>query len=98
MSVSTAKPNKLDDLIRVARKPHDLMGQKVEGVLASQVSVDRERNTVVVWVTLEKREPLYVYLASEEGKRDHEGEESLSEIIESFAMYEMTPISGKGIE
>lgn len=95
VSVSTAKPGKLDDLVRVASRPNELMGQKVEGVVARQVAVDRQRNAVVVWSTFLQKEPLYSYLASDEGKRDHGGDEDLSEIIDTFEMYEMTPVSGQ---
>ena len=95
VSVSTAKPGKLDELVRVASRPNELMGQKVEGVVARQVAVDRQRNAVVVWATFAQKEPLYAYLASEEGKRDHGEDEDLSEIIDTFEMYEMTPISGQ---
>lgn len=95
VSISTAKPGRLDDLVRVASRPNELMGQKVEGVVARQVAVDRERNAVVVWATFAQKEPLYAYLSSEEGRRDHEDGEDLSEIIDTFEMYEMTPVSGQ---
>ncbi len=95
VSVSTAKPGKLDDLIRAASRPNEIMGQRVEGVIGRQVAVDRERNTVVVWSTFEQREPLYTYLSSEQGKLDHAGGEDLEAIIETFEMYEMTPVSGQ---
>lgn len=95
VSVSTAKPGRLDDLVRVASRPNELMGQKVDGVVARQVAVDRERNAVVVWATFEEKEPLYAYLASDEGKRDHGEDEDLSQIIDTFEMYEMTPVSGQ---
>lgn len=95
VSVSTAKPGRLDDLVRVASRPNELLGEKVEGVVARQVSVDRERNAVVVWATFAQKEPLYAYLASDEGKRDHVGDEDLAEIIDTFEMYEMTPVSGQ---
>ena len=95
VSISTAKPGKLEDLIRVARRPNELLDQRIEGVIGRQVAVDRQRNAVVVWTTLAQKEPLYDYLASEEGKKDHGEEENLSEIIETFEMYEMTPVSGR---
>jgi hypothetical protein len=95
VSVSTAKPGKLDDLVRVASRPNELIGQKVDGVVARQVAVDRQRNAVVVWATFEQKEPLYTYLASDEGKRDHGEDEDLSGIIDTFEMYEMTPVSGQ---
>lgn len=95
VSVSTAKPGRLDDLVRVASRPNELMGQKVEGVVARQVAVDRARNAVVVWSTFERKEPLYAYLASDEGRRDHGEGENLADIIDTFEMYEMTPVSGQ---
>lgn len=95
VSVSTARPGKLDDLVRVASRPNELMGQKVEGVIARQVAVDPQRNAVVVWATFADKEPLYAYLATEEGRQDHADGEELSEIIERFEMYEMTPVSGQ---
>ena len=95
VSVSTAKPGKLDDLVRVASRPNEIMGQKVEGVVGRQVAVDRQRNAVVVWATFAQKEPLYAYLASEEGRRDHGEDQDLSETIDTFQMYEMTPVSGQ---
>lgn len=95
VSVSTAKPGRLDDLVRVASRPNELMGQKVEGIVARQVAVDQQRNAVVVWATFAEKEPLYAYLASDEGQRDHVGDDDLSEIIDTFTMYEMTPVSGQ---
>ena len=35
------------------------MDGKVDGLIARQVSVDRDRNTVVVWVTFDRKESLY---------------------------------------
>lgn len=95
VSVSTAKPGQLEELVRVASRPNELMGQKVAGVVARQVAVDRQRNAVVVWATLEDKEPLYAYLASEEGRRDHGEGDDLSAILETFEMYEMTPVCGQ---
>lgn len=95
VSVSTAKPGMLDALVRVASRPNERMGQKVAGIIARQVAVDRQRNAVVVWATFAEKEPLYEYLASEEGQRDHTGDEDLSEIIDTFEMYEMTPVCGQ---
>lgn len=93
--MSTAKPGKLEDLIRVSSRPSELMDDKIDGVIARQVSVDRERNAVVVWVTFDKKESLYDYLATEEGEQDHVGDEDLSAIIETFEMYDLTPINGR---
>ena len=94
VSVSTAKPGRLEDLIRITRTPGELMDQKLDGVIARQVGVDRDRNSVVVWVTFDRKETLYEYLATEEGKADH-GEEDpeMAEIIESFEMYDLAPVS-----
>jgi hypothetical protein len=55
VSVSTAKPGRLDDLARLASEPSEKMEGNVPGMLARQVSVDRDRNTVVVWVTFARR-------------------------------------------
>ena len=68
VSVSTAKPGRLDDLVDLASKPSEKMEGKVPGMLARQVSVDRDRNTVVVWVTFSDRSDLYDYLATEKAK------------------------------
>lgn len=95
VSVSTAKPGRLDDLCRVSSAPSERMDAKVPGLIARQVGVDRERNTVVVWTTFDSRETLYDYLATAEGQRDHVGDEPLDEIIDTFAMYDLTPISGR---
>jgi hypothetical protein len=92
VSVSTAKPGRLDDLCDLARGPAERMEGKVPGLLARQVSVDRDRNTVVVWVTFDRKESLYDFLASEEGKRDH-GEGDDMSCIETFAMYDLVPVS-----
>ena len=93
VSVSTAKPGRLDDLCRVARAPTDRMIGRVPGLLARQVSVDRARNAVVVWATFDEKATLYDFLATEQGQQDHVGEEPLDEIIASFEMYELTPVS-----
>lgn len=94
VSVSTAKPGRLDDLCRVARAPTDRMVGRVAGMLARQVSVDRERNAVVVWATFDDKATLYDYLATEQGRQDHVGDEPLDEIIASFEMYDLTPLDG----
>ena len=59
VSISTAKPGKLDDLIRITKGPTMKMDKKSDGLLAYQVSVDKERNSVVVWATYDKKETLY---------------------------------------
>ena len=95
VSVSTAKPGKLEDLIRIAKAPSEKMDKKLEGVIARQVGVDRERNSVVVWVTLDKKETLYNYLETAQGKDDHGENEDMESIIESFVMYDLEPVSGR---
>ena len=69
------------------------MDGKVPGLIARQVGVDRERNAVVVWVTFDRKESLYGYLQSEEGRRDHE--EGDMSCIASFEMYDLEPIGGR---
>lgn len=95
VSVSTAKPGKLDDLIRITKAPSEKMDLHVDGLIARQVGVDRERNTVIVWVTLDKKETLYNYLETAQGKDDHGEEDEMTAIIESFVMYDLEPISGR---
>ena len=96
VSVSTAKPGRLDDLVRIASRPSEMMDAKLDGVIARQVGVDRERNAVVVWVTFDSKETLYDYLATAEGKDDHgENDEDMEAIIATFAMYDLAPVSGR---
>ena len=95
VSVSTAKPGRLDDLVALARTPSERMEGKVPGMLARQVSVDRDRSTVVVWVTFADRSDLYDHLASEEGRTDHGEDQEMADIIETFEMYDLTPVSGR---
>ncbi|MHA1560236.1 MAG: hypothetical protein ACTSWI_06145 [Alphaproteobacteria bacterium] len=72
------------------------MDEKLEGVIARQVGVDRDRNTVVVWVTFDKKETLYDYLATEGGKQDHgEDDAEMNDIVETFVMYDLDPVSGR---
>lgn len=92
VSISTAKPGRLDELCRLTRGPSERMEGKVPGMLARQVSVDRERNAVVVWVTFDDKASLYDFLATEEGRQDHGEEEDMS-CIESFTMYDLVPFS-----
>ncbi len=75
------------------------MDGKVPGLLARQIGVDRERNTVVVWVTFDSKETLYDHLASEQGKQDHGEGDDMSGIA-TFEMYDLVPVSGRipGIE
>ena len=95
VSVSTAKPGKLQDLIRIAKAPTKKMDKKSDGLLAYQVSVDEERNTVVVWSTFDKKETLYNFLETEEGKDDHGDNEDMKSIIATFDMYDLEPLSGR---
>lgn len=94
VSVSTAKPGRLEDLIRIAQAPSERMDEHLEGVIARQVSVDRERNVVVVWSTFDKKETLYDYLATQRGKSDHGENEDMS-CIETFEMYDLEPVNGR---
>ena len=94
VSVSTAAPGRLDELVELARRPSERMDGKIDGLLARQVGVDRERNAVVVWVTFDRKESLYDYLQTEDGKRDHGEDEDMS-CIASFEMYDLSPVSGR---
>lgn len=95
VSVSTAKPNRLDELVAIARAPSEKMEGTVPGMIARQVAVDRDRNTVVVWVTFADRSDLYDYLATEQGDDDHGDADDMSAIIDTFEMYDLTPVSGR---
>lgn len=95
VSVSTAKPNRLDDLIAISSAPSERMESKVPGMIARQVSVDRERNTVLVWVTFADRSDLYDYLATDRGQENHGEADDMTDIIQSFEMYDLTPVSGR---
>jgi hypothetical protein len=95
VSVSTAKPGRLDDLARLASEPSEKMEGSVPGMLARQVSVDRDRNTVVVWVTFARRSDLYDYLATDQGKDDHGEGNDMTDIIDTFEMYDLIPVSGR---
>ena len=94
VSVSTAQPGQLDELIKIASAPSEKMDGKVPGLLARQVGVDRERNTVVVWVTFDKKESLYDYLNTRSGQDDHGESEDMSSIA-TFEMYDLTPVGGR---
>jgi len=94
VSVSTAKPGRLDELIRIAKAPSEKMDEKIEGLIARQVSVDRERNTVIVWATFDHKETLYRFLETEQGKDDHGEQEDMS-CIDTFVMYDLEPVSGR---
>jgi hypothetical protein len=97
MSISTAKPGKLDDLVQIASKPSELMDKKLEGLLARQVSVDTARNSVIVWATFDKKETLYNHLMTEEGQNEHGDQAEMDSIIETFTMYDLTPKSQRFI-
>lgn len=92
LSISTAKPGKLEDLVRIASSPSELMDEHVDGLLARQVSVDTTQNSVVVWVTFDKRESMMEYLNTEQGKNEH-GDEDMDSILETFKMYDLSPQS-----
>ena len=93
VSVSTAKPGKLEELIRIAKAPTLKMDKRSDGLLAYQVSVDKERNSVIVWSTFDKKETLYDFLETEQGKEDNGENEDMESIIETFVMYDLQPIS-----
>lgn len=95
VSVSTAKPGRLEDLAELARQPSEKMEGKVPGMLARQVGVDRDRNAVVVWATFADRTDLYDYLATEQGKDDHGEGRDMTDVIETFEMYDLTPVAGR---
>lgn len=95
VSVSTARPGRLDELARLASEPSEKMEGKVPGMLARQVGVDPDRNTVVVWVTFARRSDLYDYLATEEGQDDHGEGHDMADIIDTFEMYDLTPVSSR---
>jgi len=94
VSVSTAKQGQLDELIEIATAPTRNMDDKVDGLLAYQVSVDRDRNTVVVWATFDTKETLYNFLETEQGKDDH-GETERMDSIATFQMYDCEPMSAR---
>lgn len=93
MSKSTAKPGRLDDLVRIATAPPAAMDAATDGVIGYQVAVDRDRNTVMVWTTCTQRSVVYDYLASDAAKDQHGEAEDMEAIIETFEMYDMTPVA-----
>ena len=95
VSVSTPKPGRLDDLVELARAPSEKMEGVVPGMIARQVAVDRERNAVVVWVTFADRSDLYDYLDTQQGSDDHGDGDDMTDIIDTFEMYDLTPVSGR---
>lgn len=95
VSISSAKPGRLDDLVTIASKPSEKMEGKVAGLIARQVGVDRERNRVVVWATFDTKASLYDYLSTDQGTNDHEDDSPvMEEVIETFDMYDLEPVSG----
>lgn len=95
MSKSTAKPGRLDDLVRITSAPPAALDADVDGVIAWQVSVDRDRNTVVVWTTCRDKAVVYDYLATDRGKASHGDEDEMAAIIDTFEMYDLTPMAGR---
>jgi hypothetical protein len=45
--------------------------------------------------TFVNRADLYDYLAADQGNDDHGDTDDMAEIIETFEMYDLTPISGR---
>jgi hypothetical protein len=94
VSVSTAKQGMLDELVDIASGPTKKMDDKVPGLLAYQVSVDKGRNSVIVWATFDNKRSLYDFLETEQGKNDH-GENESMESIATFQMYDCEPVSAR---
>lgn len=94
VSVSTAKQGMLEELVELAKGPTMKMDDKVDGLLAYQVSVDKDRNSVIVWATFDSKDSLYKYLETEQGKDDH-GENESMESIATFQMYDCEPVSAR---
>jgi len=94
VSVSTAKQGMLDELVKIASGPTRKMDDKVPGLLAYQVSVDKDRNSVIVWATFDTKDSLYNFLETEQGKDDH-GEKESMECIATFQMYDCEPMSSR---
>ncbi len=97
MSRSTAKPGRLEDLIRITSAPPKTMAETLDAPILYQVSVDRSRNSVVVWTTLSDKDTLYNYLATPAGQSGHGDPQEMEEIIETFEMFDLTPV-GQNIE
>lgn len=95
VSISTPKPGKMKDLIRITKAPSEKMDKHIEGLIARQVSVDRERNSVVVWATFDTKETLYNYLETEQGKDEHGENDDMESIVETFTMYDLEPLNGR---
>ena len=95
MSRSTAKPGRFDDLVRIATAPPAAIDRDTGGVVAYQVAADRSRNSVVVWVTMDRKETMDAYLASSKGQAEHGDAAEMAEIIETFEMFDLTPLAGR---
>ncbi|WP_368344702.1 hypothetical protein [Pelagovum sp. HNIBRBA483] len=95
MSRSTAKPGRFDDLIRITKAPPAAIDKAADGVIAWQVAADREQNSVVIWVTLDRKETMDAYLSSPEGQAEHGDAGEMEQIIETFEMFNLTPQAGR---
>ncbi|WP_029039880.1 hypothetical protein [Cucumibacter marinus] len=95
MSRSTAKPGRFDDLVRIASAPPAAIDRDTDGVVAYQVSADRERNSVVVWITMTEKKTMDDYLASPKGAAEHGDADEMEAIIETFEMFDLTPVAGR---
>jgi quinol monooxygenase YgiN len=95
VSISTPKEGKMDELIRITKSPTEKMDQKTDGLIARQVSVDRDRNTVVVWATFDNKATLYDYLETQQGQDDHGEHEDMESIVDTFLMYDLEPLNGR---
>lgn len=95
MSRSTAKPGRFDDLIRITTAPPAAIDRDTDGVIAYQVSADRERNSVVVWVTIDRKKTMDDYLNSAKGQAEHGDPKEMEDIIETFEMFDLTPVAGR---
>lgn len=95
MSRSTAKPGKFDDLLRITQSPPAALDRDTDGAVGYQVAADRGRNSVVVWVTMDSKKTMDDYLASETGQAEHGDPKEMEEIIETFEMFDLTPMAGR---
>lgn len=95
MSRSTAKEGKFDDLVRITQSPPAALDRDTDAVLAYQVGADRERNSVVVWVTMSDKKAMDDYLASEHGQAEHGDPAEMEAIIETFEMFDLSPVAGR---
>ncbi len=95
MSRSTARPGRFDDLVRIATAPPAALDRDTDGVVAYQVAADREHNLVIVWVTMDHRSTMDDYLASPKGQSEHGDEAEIKDIIATFEMFNLSPVSGR---